>query len=576
MDVIEIENIKVPNSLIVTGVTNTVVDEELYEFLKKFGSIDRVIKVSEKTSEFHGKVIVEYAYGDAVEVLERDLPLDRTSDKDGNVVFHIETLASVYSEQKGTGLTKTFLSELQNIAKLSGRSFEDVVHDELARIAGVVGKFCQSEQSEFVQAPTPVSPEEPPFPDVTGLDIIDPNSNLDPPSSTYKSPATTGPVYKEPASFPLPSSDHLNPPEVQRVVVEHIVKTSDLVSQIHAPAKLRPFSGRVPCPNYEVDYDTWRNSVECHLADSTVSSGQLVRKIIDSLLPPAATMVKSLSPHASPKAFLDVLDSAYATVEDGDELFAQFLNVNQNSGERPSNYLQRLQTILDKVVKMRTIRPQDSDKHLLKQFCRGCWNNALITALQLEQRKDSPPTFPELLLLLRTEEDKQTSKANRMKQYLGFQKPKAQAAAQMHDVYLSDAAEYNPQGSLDTPPVAVQQIQRQIVELQAQIASLSSSKQGKMSAPKPEKRKDKAEQKEKTVNKIQKTPGAKINSRAMPATFRPKPKPWYCFRCGEDGHIASNCNDPPNPTLVSVKRNMLKEKQQAYEKNNPLTEQSLN
>lgn len=24
-----------------------------------------------------------------------------------------------------------------------------------------------------------------------------------------------------------------------------------------------------------------------------------------------------------------------------------------------------------------------------------------------------------------------------------------------------------------------------------------------------------------------------------------RPKPWYCFRCGEDGHIANNCNDPP-------------------------------
>lgn len=434
----------------------------------------------------------------------------------------------------------------------------------------MVGEFYPSEQA-VVQEPAVVLLEEPLSPDAPGSVIIDPNPILDPPSFTSKPPAPAMPVFKESASSFSPSSDHLNPPEVQRVVIEHIVKTSDLTSQIHAPARLRPFSGRVPCPNFEVDYETWRNSIECHLADPTVSSAQLVRKIVDSLLPPAATVVKSLGPHANPQAFVDVLDSAYATVEDGDELFAQFLNVNQNSGERPSIYLQRLQTILNRVVKMKTILPQDSDKQLLKQFCRGCWNNALITTLQLEQKKDSPPTFPELLLLLRTEEDKQTAKANRMKQHLGFQKQKAQAAAQVHDVYLSDTADYDPPSSFATPPIAVQQIQKQIVELQAQIAALSSPKQGKASPQKPAKKKDKGQEKEKTANKT-----TNISSEATPATFRPKPKPWYCFWCGEDGHIATNCNDPPNPTLVSAKRNLLKEKQQAWEKKNPTTEQRLN
>lgn len=129
MDVIVTENIKVPNSLIVTGITNTSVDEELYEYLKKFGSVDRVIKVSEQTSEFYGKAIVEYAFGAAVQTLEKDLPIDRTSESDDNVVFHIEALASVYSCKKGTGLTTTFLLDLKNIAKLSGKPFEDIVRD---------------------------------------------------------------------------------------------------------------------------------------------------------------------------------------------------------------------------------------------------------------------------------------------------------------------------------------------------------------------------------------------------------------------------------------------------------------
>lgn len=574
MDVIEREGIKVPNAIIVSGLTNTDVDEEIHEFLKQFGSINRMIQVSDQTSELYGKALVEYASGAAVETLEKSLPLDRLSDSDKNVIFHVEALASVYSSTKGTDLTKAFLSNLQNIAKLSGKSFEHLLRDELARITGLI-----KEQSDSgVHQDTVMAPAEtatgPISPDATQTDSVSDEQNpiLDPLSSIFRPPSNAVPTQIGPAPSFLPSAEQFNPPEVQRLVVEHIVKSSDLSSQIHAPTKLRPFSGKVPCPNFEVDYDTWRNSIECHLADPTVSSAQLVRRIVDSLLPPAATVVKSLGPSASPKAFLDLLDSAYATVEDGDELFAQFLNVNQNSGEKPSNYLQRLQTFLNRIVKMKTISPQDSDKQLLKQFCRGCWNNALINNLQLEQRKDKPPTFPEFLLLLRTEEDKQTAKANRMKQHLGFQKPKAQAAVHVHDAYLSDPFD-SPQ-SLSAQPPAMQQLQKQIVELQAQIAALSSPKQQMSVANKPVKKREPDKQKEKSVNIKTTTP--KRTSEATSVTVKPKPKPWYCFRCGEDGHIATSCDEPPNPTLVSAKRTQLKEKQQAWEKDNSTSGKHLN
>lgn len=191
--------------------------------------------------------------------------------------------------------------------------------------------------------------------DATQMDSVNEEQRpLDPLSPPFRPMANAMPTQLPVSSF-LQTAEQLTPPEVQRVVVEHIVKSSDFSSQIHAPAKVRPFSGKVPCPNFEVDYETWRNSIECYLADPTVSSAQLVRRIVDSLLPPATSVVKSLGHHANPKTFLDLLDSAYATVEDGDEIYAQFLNVNQNSGEKPSNYLQRLQTLLNRIVKLKTI-----------------------------------------------------------------------------------------------------------------------------------------------------------------------------------------------------------------------------
>ncbi len=98
--------------------------------------------------------------------------------------------------------------------------------------------------------------------------------------------------------------------------------------------------------------------------------------------------MKPLDRHATPQDYLSLLDSAYATVEDGDELFAKFLNTHQNSGEKSSTYLHRLQSSLSAVVKRKAVSASDADRQLLKQFCRGCWDNTVIATLQLEQRQN--------------------------------------------------------------------------------------------------------------------------------------------------------------------------------------------
>ena len=54
MDVIQTSSVKIPNSVIVSGVTDTETDEELHDFLKKFGSIQRVIPV-DSTEQDLGK-----------------------------------------------------------------------------------------------------------------------------------------------------------------------------------------------------------------------------------------------------------------------------------------------------------------------------------------------------------------------------------------------------------------------------------------------------------------------------------------------------------------------------------------
>ncbi|KAJ7988832.1 hypothetical protein DPEC_G00313280 [Dallia pectoralis] len=221
----------------------------------------------------------------------------------------------------------------------------------------------------------------------------------------------------------------LNPPEIQKVIVEHIVRRDELNTHSHFPIKLRSFSGKIPRPNSETDYDTWRSHVELLRKDPTLSNLQKSRKIFESLLSPAADIVKRLSPESTPETYIQLLDAAFGTVEDGEELFAQFMNTLQDPGEKASTYLCRLQAALNIAVKREGAAAGEADRHILKQFCRGCWDNPLLSDLNLEEKKSHPPTFSELLLLIRTEEDRQAAKATRMKKHLGSHRQRAMASA---------------------------------------------------------------------------------------------------------------------------------------------------
>ena len=201
------------------------------------------------------------------------------------------------------------------------------------------------------------------------------------------------------------------------------------------------------------------------LADPSLSALHVTRRILDSLLSPAADVVKGLGPEARPTAYLQVLDAAFATVQDGEELFAQFLTTYQAQDEKYSVYLQRLQFTLNSVLKRGGIQSRDAEKHLIRQFCRGCLDNPVITNL-LDKMKDNPPSFSELLLLLRTEEDRQLAKENRMKKHAATSKQRVQVSA--HSACAC--------GSSEQGLGALADLKKQMSELQSQLSALLSQK----------------------------------------------------------------------------------------------------
>lgn len=85
------------------------------------------------------------------------------------------------------------------------------------------------------------------------------------------------------------------------------------------------------------------------------------------------------------------------------------------------------------------MKHEEEDKHLLKQFCRGCWDNALLDALRLEQKISGPPKFSDILLMIRSEEERQQAKSCCMKKHIGITKQRAQV--QFHGAYVCELEE---------------------------------------------------------------------------------------------------------------------------------------
>ncbi|XP_057685169.1 zinc finger CCHC domain-containing protein 12-like [Corythoichthys intestinalis] len=353
--------------------------------------------------------------------------------------------------------------------------------------------------------------------------------------------------------MPELSNDVINPPEIQRVIVEHVIK-----SQPSNSKWMRTFSGRIPKPPGEADYETWSLHAELMFNDDSLSVDVQRRKILESLLPPASDVVRQLGTSAHPKIYVQLLDSAYGLVEDGEEVFAKFLNTNQNAGEKASDYLQRLQSLLYTAVKRGGAKEANADRHLLKQFKRGCWDHSLV--LQLELKNEIPPNFAELLLQIRTEEDRRASKNDRMQRHLGATETKP--FMNVHCVPETSSFDNNV-SLLQSYITETESLRSQVAQIQMQLHR-QKHKQEKEN-----------ESKANTASNSPSTTLVEVQAhRVRPQnalTTRPQPKAWFCFKCGEDGHIARNCDKPVNKALVDQKYAELKIKQDDWK-----AKQSLN
>lgn len=230
---------------------------------------------------------------------------------------------------------------------------------------------------------------------------------------------------------------------------------------------------------------------------------------------------------------------------------------------------------------------------LLKQLCRGCWENSLIADLQLDGRKMLHPPFAELVVLIRIAEDKQSLKEERMRKHLGLNKHVSVlvklwttthslfTAAMYLTSNITQVQNHPSQKQKSAKPKSnadkseVDAIKKEIAKLQDQISMMKTDPVRKEKTRHDENElyelnQQVADVRAHFVPRVQekyseKPPASRnVNVKHRPRMMEPemhessrptwnstnRPHPGYCFRCRKDGHLAVNWENDPNPCRV--------------------------
>lgn len=168
----------------------------------------------------------------------------------------------------------------------------------------------------------------------------------------------------------LPRPEEELPVEQKKTIVEHFHRLHNN-GHGHRYRKLRTISGKSPIPNGELPFSSWVQHAQQMLDESGLSEEEKRARIAESLSPPALTLYRKAT-------------QAYGTACEGEELYSLFRDTYQKEGERPSEYLLRVEDKLDQAIQFGGVTGTDADRLRLSQFVRGCIHHeGLVSNLQL-------------------------------------------------------------------------------------------------------------------------------------------------------------------------------------------------
>lgn len=205
-----------------------------------------------------------------------------------------------------------------------------------------------------------------------------------------------------------------SPDSIIRAVGDLLEKTMRPSSDTNAFRRLRTFSGSIPTPPGEESLEHWLAQAHLMVEECSCSNREKRTRIVESLKGPALDIIQAVrlnDPDATPSDYLKAMENAFGTPESGEDLYFAFRSMHQQSGEKLSDFLQRLERSLRRVLHRGGISPLRMDQVRLEQLIRGsAQSDMILVHLRLRERKERPPTFLQLLNEIREEEEYEASR----------------------------------------------------------------------------------------------------------------------------------------------------------------------
>ncbi|XP_043082986.1 paraneoplastic antigen Ma1 homolog [Puntigrus tetrazona] len=308
-------------------------------------------------------------------------------------------------------------------------------------------------------------------------------------------------------------------------LVDAIGKLVDRCNQASSDSpgyrKLRLFSGLKPVPPGEEEYESWMEQAAQMISEWHCSEAAKRQRIVESLRGPAADIVRFLkvtSPSATANEYLAALETSYGTTESGPDLMARFRHTYQESGEKLSAFLYRLDKLLHRALLKGGIDAVSINKARMEQLIKGALTNDMVALrIRMTHTLQSPPSFPQLMKEIREEEHWVAAREN---------------------VKASVANVVSTQASV---PSELQNLKKEVKELSTQVSQLLNLASLPCAS-------------DCTPQKIssKRSEGVTDNSQKVKPAQSPVPM-IFCYKCGEDGHKKWECKAPEDLRKVNQK-----------------------
>ncbi|XP_043120256.1 paraneoplastic antigen Ma1 homolog [Puntigrus tetrazona] len=286
--------------------------------------------------------------------------------------------------------------------------------------------------------------------------------------------------------------------------------------------RLRPFSGFIPTPPGEDEYEVWVEQTTHILEEWQCSDNIKKQRLVECLRGPAGDIVrfeKTGNPTATFSDYLSVLESTFGTTEDAADLMLRFRSTYQNEGEKLSAYILRLDRMLHSMLRKKGIEYSALNHLRMRQIVRGALSSDLVAMrLRMTHKLCAPPSFNELMKEVREEENIANSRSSLQSKVA---------------VSVVSSAKKESSANTNLADSEIEKLKREIRGLKNEVSRLSAAAKEPVTHDRP------------AMHSLSATAESKT-------TIRPVIKAGvFCYRCGEDGHLKRDCNNEENLRKVN-------------------------